>query len=147
MLLKSQVFWISFFASPFIRCFSRFSNFRRVTCENENRKYFLEREHPGVCQVLKDFDVYFGENSSCENWPTTFFEKFDVPNVTLEDVMYEYGKENLALVHLVIQSPYVTKIKQDIAVTFTTYVANTGKDFLALLLNFFYLMQRYTANS
>ena len=89
----------------------------------------MEREHPGVCQVLKDFDEYFGENSSCENWPTTFFEKFDVPNVTLEDVMYEYGKENLALVHLVIQSPYVTKIKQDIAVTFTTYVANTGKDF------------------
>ena len=40
--------------------------------------------------------------------------------------MYEYGKEDLALVHIFIQSPYVTLIKRDMAMTFTNYVATTG---------------------
>ena len=92
----------------------------------------MEREHPGICNVVSNFDAYFGKNSSCENWPAIFFEKHSIANKTLDDELYGYAKENLALVHLVIQSPYVTKIKQDVAVTFTTYVANTGKNFLAL---------------
>ena len=40
--------------------------------------------------------------------------------------MHEYGKQNLAMVHVMIQSPYVTKIKRDVAMTLTTYIANAG---------------------
>ena len=40
--------------------------------------------------------------------------------------MYQYGRQNLALVHVMVQSPYVTKIKRDIAMSFVTFVANSG---------------------
>ena len=40
--------------------------------------------------------------------------------------MYIYGRENLAMVHVMIQSPYVTKIRRDVAMTFTTFIANSG---------------------
>ena len=110
-----------------------FQLFRQITCENRNRKYFLEEEQPKICKILNDFDKYFGNSSSCENWPDIFFEKYDEINVTLEDALYEYGRKNLAVVHLVMQSPYVTMIKQDLAMTFITYIANTGKYSLALL--------------
>ena len=40
--------------------------------------------------------------------------------------MYKYGRKNLALIHVMIQSPYSTKIKRDVAMTFTTYIANSG---------------------
>ena len=49
--------------------------------------------------------------------------------------MYKYGRKNLALVHVMIQSPYVTKIKRDVAMTFTTYIANSG-GLLGLCLGF-----------
>ena len=110
-----------------------FQLFRQITCENRNRKFFLEEEQPKICNILNDFDKYFGNSSSCENWPDIFFEKYDEINLTLEDALYEYGRKNLAVVHLVMQSPYVTMIKQDLAMTFITYIANTGKYSLALL--------------
>ena len=62
----------------------------------------------------------------CINWPESYFENNDQPNETLVNEVYEYGQRNLALIHLMIQSPYITKIKRDVAMTFTTYVANTG---------------------
>ena len=40
--------------------------------------------------------------------------------------MHQYGRENLAMVNIFIQSPYVTKIRRDVAMTWTNYVANTG---------------------
>jgi hypothetical protein len=40
--------------------------------------------------------------------------------------MYQYGRQNLALVHVMVQSPYVTKIKRDVAMSFVTFVANSG---------------------
>ena len=66
------------------------------------------------------------EPDACKNWPENYFEKYDEPNVTLVNEMYKYGRKNLALVHILIQSPYVTKIRRDIAMTLTTYVANAG---------------------
>ena len=65
--------------------------------------------------------------------PGNFAETYGKLNVTLLEEMYEYGHQNLAMVHVVMQSPYVTKIKRDVAMTFTTYVANTGTKNLALL--------------
>ena len=49
--------------------------------------------------------------------------------------MYKYGRQNLALVHIMIQSPYVIKLKRDVAMTFTTYIANSG-GLLGLCLGF-----------
>ena len=40
--------------------------------------------------------------------------------------MYKYGRQNLALVHIMMQSPYVTKIRNDVAMSLTTYIANSG---------------------
>ena len=110
-----------------------FQFFSQITCGNENRRYFIEKKQPQICKILDDFDEYFGKGSSCENWPDIFFEKYNEINATLEDELYEYGRKNLAMVHLVMQSPYATLIKKDVAMTFTTYVANTGKYSLALL--------------
>ena len=40
--------------------------------------------------------------------------------------MHEYGKLNLAHVNVMIERPYITKIRRDVAMTFTNYVANSG---------------------
>jgi hypothetical protein len=40
--------------------------------------------------------------------------------------MHKYGRQNLALIHVMVQSPYVTKIKRDVAMPFVTFVANSG---------------------
>ena len=47
-------------------------------------------------------------------------------NANLINEMHQYGRENLAMVNIFIQSPYVTKIRRDVAMTWTNYVANTG---------------------
>ena len=86
-----------------------------------------------ICDVLSDFDAFFGKDSDCQQWPGNFAEIYNKPNVTLLEELYEYGSQNLALVHVVMQSPYVTKIKRDVAMTFTTFIANTGTTILALL--------------
>ena len=68
----------------------------------------------------------------CEDWPSNYFQKNNLPNDTLVDEMFKYAKKNLALVNVMIQSPYITKIKRDVAMTFTSYVANAGKGSLQL---------------
>ena len=62
----------------------------------------------------------------CNTWPENYFEKNNDPNETLVKEMYQYGRQNLALIHVMVQSPYVTKIKRDVASSFVTFVANTG---------------------
>lgn len=52
--------------------------------------------------------------------------------------MHKYGRKNLALIHVMIQSPYVTKIKRDVSMTFTTYIANSG-GLLGLCLGFSFM--------
>ena len=62
----------------------------------------------------------------CYYWPEIYFEKNDFPNETLIEEMYKYGEKNLAKIKVMIQSPYVTKIRRDVAMTFTSFVANAG---------------------
>ena len=62
----------------------------------------------------------------CANWPDNYFEKNTEPNQTLVNELYQYGRQNLALIHIMVQSPYVTKIKRDVAMPFITFVANSG---------------------
>ena len=62
----------------------------------------------------------------CANWPDNYFEKNNEPNQTLINELYQYGRQNLALIHIMVQSPYVTKIKRDVAMPFITFVANSG---------------------
>ena len=52
--------------------------------------------------------------------------------IRLLNEIYNYGKDNLALIHVMIQSPYVTMIERDVSMTFTEYVANTGRDLFKL---------------
>ena len=102
------------------------SHIWQVTCQDKDRKYFLDRRHPDLCQTLEYFEDYFNANSSCQQWPGNFFHAFKKPNETLLKEMVEYGRKNLAMVRVMIQSPYVTRIKRDVSMTFTTYVANSG---------------------
>ena len=60
------------------------------------------------------------------------------PDQKLLHHLYIYGKDNLAMIHVMIQSPYVTKIKRDVAMSFTNYVANTG-GLLGLCLGFSFI--------
>ena len=123
------------------------SSVLQVTCLDEDRpdrKFFIEKSFPNICLILEDFDRFFGSNSTCNEWPKNFFEEldeFDQPNrmnSTLNDELFEYGKQNLALIHVMIQSPYATKIKRDVAMTITNYVANTG-GLLGLCLGFSFI--------
>ena len=57
-------------------------------------------------------------------FPENYFKKNDKANKTLVKELYKYGRRNLANVHVVIQSPYITKIKRDVAMTFTSFIAN-----------------------
>ena len=91
-----------------------------------------------MCPTLKKYDHFFGNVSVCKDWPENFFDKYDEPNNTLVDELYKYGRNNLALVHVMIQSPYVTKIKRDLEMTFTNFVANTG-GLLGLCLGFSFI--------
>ena len=88
----------------------------------------MNMKQPNLCLTLGAFEDYFGNSSSCEDWPGNYFNDYTDPviNNTLINELYQYGRDNLALVHVVIQSPYVTKIKRDIEMTFTSYIANTG---------------------
>ena len=111
------------------------SHIWQVTCQNKNRKFFLDLQQPKLCQTLEYFDEYFNDNSTCDTWPNDFLEAFGKPNGTLLEEMVEYGRKNLAVVKVMMQSPYVTKIKRDVSMTFTTYVANSG-GLLGLCLGF-----------
>ena len=102
------------------------SHIWQVTCQEENRTFFMDLKQPNLCPMLGDFDDYFGNKSSCFDWPENYFNDYNNPNDTLVNELYRYGKDNLALIHIVIQSPYVTKIKRDVEMTFTSYIANTG---------------------
>ena len=49
--------------------------------------------------------------------------------------VYDYGRKNLAFMHVMVQSPYVTVFKRDVAMSALTYIANTG-GLLGLCLGF-----------
>ena len=115
----------------------------RATCNyetfcngcNRHRNFFLKRKFPNLCPVLENFKEYLNSTKTCKHWTESFP---DEPNSTLVNEMYEYGKNNLAFIRIVIQSPYVTKIQRDVAVSFTSFVANTG-GLLGLCLGFSFI--------
>ena len=107
------------------------SHIWQVTCQDANRTFFMNIKQPDLCQTLVDFEDYFGNTSSCADWPGNYFNDYNDsmthPSLdTLVNELHQYGRDNLALIHIVIQSPYVTKIKRDVEMTFTSYIANTG---------------------
>ena len=118
-------------------CFTA-SHIWQVTCQDENRKFFLKKKHPDLCKLLLEFEQYFGNKTTCKDWPENYLEDNTKPITTLMNEMVKYGRENLALVQVIMQSPYVTKIKRDVAMTFTAYVANTG-GLLGLCLGFSFI--------
>ena len=114
------------------------SHILQVTCNNENRTYFLDMKYPDLCATLQYFDDYFGYASSCQKWPGNYLETNGWPNTSLIEQMVQYGRDNLALVRVIMQSPYATKIKRDLAMTMTDYIANTG-GLLGLCLGFSFI--------
>ena len=114
------------------------SHLLQATCKEENRRYFLDLRQPDLCKTLESFENYFGTNSYCENWPGSFLDDNEIPDTILIDQLFQYGRENLAMVRVMMQSPYVTKIKRDVAMTFINYVASTG-GLLGLFLGFSFI--------
>ena len=112
------------------------SHILQVSCANSSRRYFLEKKNPNICNVLSDFEDYFGEDhDNCDSWPAVWFENNSQENQSLTDEVTKYGRENLALVHIFFQSPYITKMKRDLEITLTDFIANTG-GLLGLYLGF-----------
>ena len=94
------------------------------TCLQQNRRILLNEQHPNLCPILEVFNESFVQ---CEKWPEIFIESYGYPiNKTLVEEMYQYERNNIALVHVMIQSPFITTFKRDVAMTFLSYVANTG---------------------
>ena len=114
------------------------SHILQATCKDDNHKFFLDMKQPNLCQTLVDFDEYFGQTSSCENWPHNFLTDKGKPNNTLLKELVDYGENNLAMVKIMIQSPYVTKMKRDVAMAYTTFIANSG-GLLGLCLGFSFI--------
>ena len=102
---------------------------------NSKRKIFLEIQHPKLCSVLESFKEHLDNTKKCMNWTRYFPDDY---NTTIVSEVYEYGKSNLALVRVTIQSPYITKIQRDVAMSFTSFVANTG-GLLGLCLGFSFI--------
>ena len=96
------------------------------SCQDPERKFFLQKKYPKICQILDEFKEYFGEEAKCDGWPALFIEKNNKDDTELQEMMFKYGRDNLAKVQIFIQSPYVTKIKRDQEMTFTNFIANTG---------------------
>ena len=42
------------------------SHILQATCNDENRRYFLDMRHPYLCKALEFFDTYFGNKTTCE---------------------------------------------------------------------------------
>lgn len=99
-------------------------------CNVEAKKYFLDSSHPKLCNLLGNSRKYFEEGSTCENWPNEFFLSingtYNPNHDELIDAVHDYATKNLARVKIMIRNPYVTIIKRDLSMTFTSYVANTG---------------------
>ena len=110
----------------------------QITCQVEHRKYFLDLKQPNLCQTIEKFKNYFDDTSTCDYWPTNYFQDYKKPNDSLVDEMYQYGRDNLALIHVSIQNPRVTKIKRDVEMTLISYIANTG-GLLGLCLGFSFI--------
>ena len=105
----------------------------------ESRNFFLEKKYPSLCKVLENYKKFFSNDSTCQNWPDTLFDQIDngdFDNLTKE--VNGYAKDNLALIHIFIQNPFVTKIKRDESMTVTNYVGNTG-GLLGLCLGFSFI--------
>ena len=89
------------------------SHTMQTSCVNgSERKYFLDKMYPNLCSVLSSYGGFFGNNSSCEEtvWPDEFFRLHGKPHELIKE-MHQYGRDNLALVNIFIQSPYVTKVQ------------------------------------
>ena len=114
------------------------SHILQATCKEENRRYLLDKKQPDLCGALESFENYFGRNSSCMHWPTNFLDANESPDNILIDQLFQYGRENAAMVRVMIQSPYVTKIKRDVAMSFLNYVSSTG-GLLGLFLGFSFI--------
>ena len=108
------------------------------SCLNEDRKYFLDRKHPQLCQELSRFKYYFEKKTVCANWPHIFLQNNTIDPTEMSDEVYQYGRKNLAFIHVIFQSPYAEKITRDAAMTFTSYVANAG-GLLGLFLGFSFI--------
>lgn len=47
------------------------SHIWQKTCQDENRKHFMEKDHEKLCPLLKDFNEYFGGMDLKENYVRT----------------------------------------------------------------------------
>ena len=56
-----------------------------ATCQNENRKYFLEKRHPNLCKTLELFDEYW--KSPCSHWPKNYFQTNEVRLFNRQGIM------------------------------------------------------------
>ena len=50
------------------------SHIWQVTCQDEERKHFLDMKQPELCKILQTFEEYFGHNSTCKQWPKNFLD-------------------------------------------------------------------------
>lgn len=104
------------------------------TCNSEKRT-FLIAKFPTVCQNIR---IVFqrvsdiGENSSlCRalKWdPVRLwdFNRTDPDIARLEEDIFHYAKQNLAVVNVYIKDPVVTQIMRDEKIPVIAFVANTG---------------------
>ena len=60
------------------------------TCQNENRRHFMEKTQGRLCLLLDEFEDYFVGSKSGHDWPENFFVLFDKPNDTHVEEMYQY---------------------------------------------------------
>ncbi len=115
-------------------CFAA-SHILQASCMNDHKKYFLAKKFPNICEVLTSYKQIFGNGTTCKDWPENFYNLYESENETLAQELTKYAKANLIYLQYFIQSPFITVIKRDMAMSFTDYVANTG-GLLGLYLGF-----------
>ena len=106
-------------------CFAA-SHILQASCRNVHKKHFLAKKFPNICTVLTNYKHIFGNGTTCKDWPENFYSIYQGKNEMLEKELTNYAKDNLIYLRYFIQSPFITTIIRDRAMSLTDFVANTG---------------------
>ena len=99
---------------------------------NGIKKVSLEDKYPNICKVLqplqdKDPSSYCSENQWIPK--DGDFQNEQTPNSSLqilENLVYNYAKDNLIILHLSIKDPYAQKFQKEEKMPIISYIANLG---------------------
>ena len=97
----------------------------------------LEKSYPNLCSTLAPLLTLNSKDYCLENrWtPRDKLINCTESSCAIENAILEYGKENLALLHIFVKDPYTIRYRRDEEIALTSFIGNLG-GLLGLYLGF-----------